>query len=79
MGGKLSKEELVELLKKLISGIGTEEQDELWLKQIEQSVPHPEVVNLIFWDERNLSPEEIIDEALAYKPIILGAPTLTSE
>ncbi|WP_283809039.1 hypothetical protein [Tumebacillus amylolyticus] len=41
------------------------------IELLERNVLHPEVSDLIFWDKRELKAEEIVDEALAYKPIIL--------
>lgn len=41
------------------------------LEVVERNVPHPEVSNLIYWNEKDLSPEQIIDIALAYKPMQL--------
>jgi hypothetical protein len=40
------------------------------LDRLEKSVPHPEVSDLIFWDDRNLTAEEIVEEALSYQPIM---------
>ena len=44
------------------------EIDEL-LNILKKNVPDPAVSDLIYWDD--LSPEEIIDKALSYKPIQL--------
>lgn len=77
MNKKLSREELVRLVELLITGIGTEAQQENWLRQVEQSVPDPEVSNLIYWSDASgpghaITAVEIVDAALSYKPILLG-------
>jgi hypothetical protein len=38
---------------------------------LEDNVPHPEVSDLIFYTEEKLTPEEIVERALSYKPILL--------
>lgn len=69
-----NREELVELVRKIKNAEGTEEELDEMLELLERSVPHPEVSDLIFWDERNLNPEEIVEEALNYQPIITPLP-----
>lgn len=68
----MTKEELVDLVKKLMNGKfrGDDEGSEL-MQMLERNVLHPRVSDLIFWDERELTAEEIVEEALAYKPIQL--------
>jgi hypothetical protein len=67
----LSREQLIELVTKIMNTEGTEEEIDEMFQQLRRNVIHPGIGNLIFWDERGLSAEEIVDEALAYKPIIL--------
>lgn len=69
MDKKLSKEELIELVKKLRETNITDEQADILYKTIRQTVIDPNVWNLVFFTE--LSPEEVIEKALEYKPIIL--------
>jgi len=71
MTNKLSREELIILVEKIINCEGTEEEIDQMIEIVEKNVPHPEVSDLIFWDEEDLSPEQIVDKALNYKPIIL--------
>jgi len=40
---------------------------------LRKNVPDPSVSNLIFWNDEELSPEEIVDRALNYRPIVLPA------
>lgn len=71
MESKLSKLELIELVEKIMKSKGTEEEIDNMIEEIERNVPHPEVSDLIFWNEEELTPEQIVDIALAYKPIQL--------
>jgi hypothetical protein len=68
---KLSKNELIQLVEKIMNTVGTEEELDEMLLLLKGSVPHPEVSDLIFWNDKDLTAEEIINEALTYKPIIL--------
>jgi hypothetical protein len=38
---------------------------------LEENVPDPEVSNLIYWNDEELTAEKIVDKALSYKPIQL--------
>ena len=67
---KLSRKQLIELVEKLLSNEGTEQQDDEWLHLVKCNVPHPRMNNLIY--RTDLSAEEIIDQALAYEPVPLG-------
>lgn len=41
------------------------------IEVVERNVPHPEVSDLIYWNDEDFTPEQIVDIALAYKPIQL--------
>ena len=70
MKNQLTKEELVALVKEIITVKDkTEEQISELIDKLKQNVSHPEVGNLIYWED--LSPEEIVDKALDYKAIQL--------
>jgi hypothetical protein len=45
----------------------TKEIDEL-VRFVCKSVPDPNVANLIFWPEREMTAEEVIDTAFSYVP-----------
>ncbi|WP_235867382.1 e9imm peptide [Priestia abyssalis] len=69
--GDLSRDELIELVKKIINNPGvSEHQADLWIQILEDAVVDPEITNYIFWED-GLTPEEIVDKALSYKPIVL--------
>ncbi|MFI5621844.1 hypothetical protein ACIA03_00120 [Nocardioides sp. NPDC051685] len=70
------REELVSLVAYLMSAEGTEDQQNAALGRLESRVLHPRVSDLIFWPdqegyERELTPDEVVDIALAYCPIEL--------
>lgn len=71
---RLSKMELVELVENIIRAEGTEEEIDEMINLLEKNVPHPEVSDLIFWNEKELTPVEIVEEALNYIAIILPPP-----
>lgn len=73
MGATLSEDQLVDLVAKVQRGEGTEEEIDAWLTLIEQNVPDPEVADLIFHSKEVLTAEKVIEHALAYRPILLGA------
>lgn len=65
----MSREELIELVKKIMKCEGTEEEVDNMIDILEKNVIDPEVTNYIFYEEN--TPEEVVDKALEYKPIIL--------
>jgi len=76
MSDDTCRTDLVELVRKIRSGEGTEDQVVAWVVAFSRSVPHPEASDLIYWPTRhgldlNPTDEEIVDAALGYKPIQL--------
>ncbi|GMX60533.1 hypothetical protein Elgi_06390 [Paenibacillus elgii] len=69
--GDLSREELIELVEQVMQCSGEEWEMDIWLDMITSSVADPGISNYIFWSDEDLSAEEIVDKALAYKPILL--------
>ncbi len=70
MPEKLNREELIDLVTKIIDADGTEEEVSDWIDLFQDNVPYPGASDLIFWpkDNRRVTPEEVVDEALAYRP-----------
>ncbi|MFD6510566.1 MULTISPECIES: bacteriocin immunity protein [unclassified Bacillus (in: firmicutes)] len=71
MFDEITREELINLVGKIVECEGTEEEIDEMLEAVERNVPHPEVSDLIYWNDKDLSSEQIVDIALAYKPIQL--------
>ncbi len=66
----LTREEIVELVTKITDvDHYTEEQIDQFLEELQNGVLDPNISDYIFWDD--LTPEEIADKALAYRPICL--------
>lgn len=63
----MTKEELIELVKKICNPDLPDELGSKYIDILEENVPHPAPSDLIFWDFRNLTPEEIVEIALNYK------------
>lgn len=78
----MTREELIELGKKIINCQGTESEiDEMYIL-FSKSVPHPDGAGLFYYPENynankydisqyNPTVEEVVDKALSYKPIQL--------
>ena len=73
-GRTLSKAELVELVRKIANSEGTEAEIGTWLSLFESNVPHPAVSDLIFFPDKALTLQEIVEAAISYKPIQLSGP-----
>ncbi|WP_303984106.1 bacteriocin immunity protein [Niallia circulans] len=67
MSEKLSKDELVELVKKIGNPKQSDEKVSEYIEILEENVPHPAPSDLIFWNDEDLSPEEVVEIALAHK------------
>lgn len=69
----LSRFELIQLVRKVAEGeCSSESERDKLINIIEANIPAPDITSFIFHHEPELTPEEIVDKALAYKPIILG-------
>lgn len=73
----MTKDELVQAVRRIIDAAGTESELDGLLALVERNVPHPSVSDLIFYPPNgsDLSAEEIVNAALAYQPIELGPRT----
>ncbi|MFF2457655.1 bacteriocin immunity protein [Peribacillus simplex] len=67
MSKKLSKEELVEVVNKICNPKLSDEEVSEYIEILEDNVPHPAPSDLIFWNDEDLSPEEVVEIALVYK------------
>ncbi|PFZ79466.1 hypothetical protein COL82_06665 [Bacillus toyonensis] len=68
---KLTREELINLVSKIVESEGTEEEINEMIEIVKRNIPHPELSDLIYWNDEDLTPEQIVDIALAYTPIQL--------
>ncbi|WP_315121151.1 bacteriocin immunity protein [uncultured Clostridium sp.] len=68
---RLRREELISLVSKIVNCEGTEKEIDEMIEIVANNVPHPEVSDLIYWNEKDFTPEEIVDIALGYKLIQL--------
>jgi hypothetical protein len=70
----ITKEELIETVKRIMSTSGSE-RDSWWYRTLlYRNVPHPHPTDLIFQNKKELTAEEIVEEILAYQPIVLSPP-----
>lgn len=65
----MTREELISLVEKIMKCQGSEEEIDEMIMLLQKNVPDPEVTNYIFYEEN--TPVEVVDKALAYKPILL--------
>jgi len=67
----LSKEELVSLVERIIRAEDSEQILDSLIEKLSCSVSDPNVIDYIYWHTPELSAIEVVEKALAYKPIIL--------
>lgn len=65
----MTREEMIALVEKIKKCQGSEKEIDEMIELLERNVSDPEVTNYIFYEEN--TPEEVVDKALAYKPIFL--------
>ena len=71
MASRKSREQLIGITQALIDAELPEEELNSLIEDLEMSVPHPEVTDLIYYHDPKLSAAEIVDRALAYRPVEL--------
>jgi hypothetical protein len=59
---------VIDLVERIESSSGAEEEVTPLLEELKRSVPHPYPTDLIFYPEREFTPEEVADIALGWKP-----------
>jgi len=69
---KRTREELVCLVQRIMHSDGTEAEIDEMVREVEENVSYTNVSDLIFYPEKEMTAEEIVDKALSYKP--LGLP-----
>ena len=68
---KLSREELIALVETILRCEATEEVLDEKYELLEKNLIDPELGNYMYWSKVEMTPEEIVDKALAFEPIIL--------
>ncbi|MBW3595988.1 MAG: bacteriocin immunity protein [Planctomycetes bacterium] len=65
---RLSREELVEAVRRIMEVEGEEGELEELLDVVQANVPHPAVTDLIYWppEGKDVTPEEVVERALAH-------------
>lgn len=76
MEHRLSRDELIDLVRRAMSAEGrTQEEADDLVDVFVASVPHPEAGDLIFYPRQHFgrepTTEEVVDRALSYRPIAL--------
>ncbi|MDQ0763461.1 hypothetical protein [Streptomyces canus] len=66
-----SREELVRTVQLLIDANLAEEEEDQIIKGLKSSIFHPSITDLIYYSDPKLTAEEVVDRALAYRPIEL--------
>ncbi|MCM3537767.1 bacteriocin immunity protein [Priestia endophytica] len=67
MNRKLSQEQLVGLVNNICNPRLSDREVSEYIEILARNVPHPALSDLIFSNEKDLSPEEVVEAALAYK------------
>ena len=68
----LTKEQLINLVREIqTANVESEQEHDDLLALLKANVLDPHVSDLIYYHQPELTPEEIIEKALAYKPIQL--------
>ena len=71
----MSRAEAVALVQRIMdAGCASDEEVAGWLDKFDRALacPSGHVSDLIFWpSERGLAADEVVDQALAYRPIVL--------
>lgn len=69
----LNRAEAISLVQRIMDGEYADERElNGWLEAIERSLVCGSVSDLIFWpEEAELTAEQVVDQALAYRPIAL--------
>lgn len=71
MAEKLTREELIKLVEKMCNGEGSDDEIGEWIEILEKNIQDPNVSDLIYFNNEKLTPEQIVDRAMNYKPRIL--------
>ena len=65
------RERAIEIVRDIRFGRLPDDQASAKLDELEQLIPHPRWVDLLFYQDPELSDEQAVDTALAYRPFAL--------
>ncbi|MFD3516661.1 hypothetical protein [Streptomyces sp. NPDC058657] len=68
--GALSRDQLVELVRRIVAFGGNEEEVDAMEQLFEESVPYPGAYSLIYRHDPDLTPEEVVDIALSCEAVV---------
>ncbi len=74
MNKRLDREELVALVETIFRCEASEEKLEEMQGILEKNLIDLELSNYMYWSNPQMTAEEVVDKALAFKPIILPGP-----
>ncbi|MFJ9708729.1 bacteriocin immunity protein [Streptomyces sp. NPDC101234] len=66
-----TRDELIRLVQQIMDARLPEREQDALLEELKQSVLHPRVSDLIYHSDPELTAEEVVDQAMAYRPIAL--------
>lgn len=68
-----TRAKLIELVRRIMDGqYGSDAQLKHLLRRLERHILDPQLTDHIFWPDHPMTPAEIVDRALAYRPIVAG-------
>ncbi|MFJ4337769.1 e9imm peptide [Streptomyces sp. NPDC088915] len=68
----MTREEAILLVERLMNPETPEEESSQILAALERGLSCPRISDYVFWDpDTDLTPEKVVDRAVAYKPIAL--------
>ncbi|MEF9882704.1 e9imm peptide [Streptomyces sp. P9-A4] len=69
---RMSREEAIPLVERLMGAEASEDESSEILATLERGLACPHISDYIFWGpDPELTPEKVVDRAMAYKPIAL--------
>ncbi|MGQ4389578.1 bacteriocin immunity protein [Streptomyces sp. SAS_270] len=66
-----TRAELIQMVQQLIDATLPEDEEDALVEELKKSVLHPRVTDLIYYSDPELTAEEVVDQALSYRPIEL--------
>lgn len=59
----MSRSEILAAITAIYSGLPDNQAVDDLLDKLEHALPHSEISDLIFWDNRDFTPEQVVEEA----------------